>query len=95
LTATLPEPSAAVAIAPSIPPRRIFVIGDSHIGLGDGSEKPVNAWLDRMAALRPRALYLNGDLFHYLIAHPKFKTTSVENVMSKYRELRDRVIANH
>lgn len=95
MTATLPEPSAAVAIAPAIPPRRIFVIGDSHIGLGDGSEKPVNAWLDRMAALRPRALYLNGDLFHYLIAHPKFKTTSVERVMAKFREVRDRGIAIH
>lgn len=72
-----------------IPPGQLFVIGDSHIGLGDGSEKPVNAWLDRLAALKPRALYLNGDLFHYLIAHPKFRTTSVERVMAKFRELRD------
>jgi UDP-2,3-diacylglucosamine pyrophosphatase LpxH len=74
---------------------QIFVIGDSHIGLADGSEKPVNAWLDRLAALAPRALYLNGDLFHYLIAHPKFKTSSVEKVMDKFREIRDRGIAIH
>jgi UDP-2,3-diacylglucosamine hydrolase len=69
---------------------QIFVIGDSHIGLADGNEQKVNAWLDRLAALQPKALYLNGDLFHYLIAHSKFKTTSVERVMAKFRELRDK-----
>lgn len=74
---------------------QIYVIGDSHIGLGDGSEEPVNAWLDRFAALRPRALYLNGDLFHYLIAHRNFRTRSVDLVMAKFRELRDRGIAIH
>jgi UDP-2,3-diacylglucosamine pyrophosphatase LpxH len=74
----------------------IYVIGDSHIGLADGSEARVNGWLDRLAARAPKALYLNGDLFHYLIAHPKFKTSSVEKVMAKFRELRDeRGIAIH
>lgn len=74
---------------------QIFVIGDSHIGLSEGSEKPVNAWLDRLAALEPRALYLNGDLFHYLIANRKFATSSVAKVMGKFGELRDRGIAIH
>jgi UDP-2,3-diacylglucosamine hydrolase len=74
---------------------QIYVIGDSHIGLGDGSEVPVNAWLDRFAALKPRALYLNGDLFHYLIAHRNFRTQSVDKVMAKFRELLDRGIAIH
>jgi UDP-2,3-diacylglucosamine pyrophosphatase LpxH len=74
---------------------QIYVIGDSHIGLADGSERAINAWLDRFAALEPRALYLNGDLFHYLIAHPKFRTPSVEKVMAKFREIRDRGIAIH
>lgn len=74
---------------------QIFVIGDSHIGLADGQEKRINAWLDRLRALQPKALYLNGDLFHYLIAHPKFRTTSVERVMSKFRELRDAGVAIH
>jgi len=74
---------------------RIFVIGDSHIGLSDGSESAINGWLDRFAALKPKALYLNGDLFHYLIAHPKFKTTSVEKVMAKFREVRDGGIPIH
>ncbi len=78
-----------------IPPGQIFVIGDSHIGLADGNEKDVNAWLDRMAAHAPKALYLNGDLFHYLIAHPKFRTSSVEKVMEKFREVRDRGIPIH
>ena len=39
----------------------IYVIGASHIGLADGNEKPIVAWLDRLVALKPRALYLNGD----------------------------------
>ncbi|MDQ3283112.1 MAG: metallophosphoesterase [Acidobacteriota bacterium] len=74
---------------------QIYVIGDSHIGLADGSEGPVNAWLDRLAALKPRALYLNGDLFHYLIAHPKFTTDSVQKVMAKFRALRDSGVPIH
>ncbi|HET7433938.1 MAG TPA: UDP-2,3-diacylglucosamine diphosphatase, partial [Thermoanaerobaculia bacterium] len=78
-----------------IPPGQIFVIGDLHIGLSDGSETKVNAWMDRLAALQPRALYLNGDLFHYLIAHDKFKTASVEKVLAKFREVRDRGIGVH
>jgi UDP-2,3-diacylglucosamine hydrolase len=68
---------------------QIFVIGDSHIGLSDGSEAPILAWLDRLAALKPRALYLNGDLFHYLIADPKFYTSSVKNVFDRLQQLRD------
>ena len=72
-----------------IPPGQIVVIGDSHIGLSEGNETPILSWLDRLAALRPRALYLNGDLFHYLIAHPKFYTSSVANVFARFRELRD------
>src|SRR5205823_14854529 len=46
----------------SIPAGQIFVIGDSHIGLAEGSEKPICTWLDRFVTLQPRALYLNGDL---------------------------------
>jgi UDP-2,3-diacylglucosamine hydrolase len=72
-----------------IPAGQIFVIGDSHIGLSDGNEAPILSWLDRLSALRPRALYLNGDLFHYLIAHPKFYTQSVANVFTRFRALRD------
>ena len=78
-----------------IPAGQIFVIGDSHIGLSEGSEAPILSWLDRLAALRPSALYLNGDLFHYLIADPKFYTSSVEKVFSRFRELRDGGIPIH
>ncbi|HEX7152568.1 MAG TPA: UDP-2,3-diacylglucosamine diphosphatase [Thermoanaerobaculia bacterium] len=78
-----------------IPPGRIFVIGDSHIGLADGSEQPVNAWLDRLVALKPAALYLNGDLFHYLIAHKKFFTKSVDKVFRKFRQVRDAGVPIH
>ena len=79
----------------NIPPGQIFVIGDSHIGLSEGADQPVTAWLDRLSALQPRALYLNGDLFHYLIAHPKFTTSSVEKVMDKFRELVGQGIGVH
>jgi len=74
---------------------QIFVIGDSHIGLSEGSEKPILAWIDRLVALRPRALYLNGDLFHYLIADPKFYTAPVEKVFARLRELRDAGVPVH
>ena len=78
-----------------IPRGQIVVIGDSHIGLSDGSEKEVSAWLDRLTALAPRALYLNGDLFHYLIAHRNFRTASVDKVMEKFREVVRRGVAVH
>ncbi len=73
----------------------IYVIGDSHIGLTDGAELPVNAWLDRLAKTDAKALYLNGDLFHYLIAHKNFRTNAVDKVFVKFRELRDRGVAIH
>jgi len=78
-----------------IPAGQIFVIGDSHIGLTEGSEVPILKWLDRFALLQPRALYLNGDLFHYLIAHSKFYTSSVEKVFARFSELRDSGIDIH
>ncbi len=70
-------------------PNQIVVIGDSHIGLADGHEKDVNAWMDRLVTAHPKALYLNGDLFHYLIAHEKFRTTSVTKVFERFRQARD------
>ena len=76
-------------------PHQIYVIGDSHIGLSEGSEKPISAWLDRLESLQPRALYLNGDLFHYLIADAKFYTPSVEKVFARLRALRDRGVEVH
>ena len=74
---------------------RIFVIGDSHIGLAPGSETAIVSWIDRLESLQPRALYLNGDLFHYLIAHPKFYTPAVEKVFDRFRRLRDAGVAVH
>lgn len=72
----------------SILPGQIFLIGDSHIGLSEGDEKPIVKWLDRLAAHAPRALYLNGDVFHYLIGDRKFFTPSVHKFFAKLRELR-------
>jgi UDP-2,3-diacylglucosamine hydrolase len=78
-----------------IPIGQIFVIGDSHIGLSPGSEKPIMDWLDRFAMLQPRALYLNGDLFHYFIADRKFYTPTVEKVFGRFRQLRDSGVEVH
>ena len=74
---------------------QIFIIGDSHIGLADGNEKPILEWIERLTPLEPRALYLNGDLFHYLIANPKFYTPSVEKVFARFRELRESGVQIH
>ncbi len=79
----------------SVPPQQIFVIGDSHIGLADGNEQPISKWLDRLLAARPKALYLNGDLFHYLIAHRKFFTPSVDKVLQKFRQVVDAGVPIH
>lgn len=78
-----------------IPPHQIFIIGDSHIGLSDGSERRILDWLDTLERHRPKALYLNGDVFHYLIAHEKFLTKSIENFLNKLRDLRSRGIPIH
>jgi UDP-2,3-diacylglucosamine pyrophosphatase LpxH len=78
-----------------IPKDQIVVIGDSHIGLGDGAETTFARWLDRLEKCRPRALYLNGDLFHYLIAHRKFFTTTVGKVFDRFRALRDAGVPVH
>ena len=76
-------------------PGQIVVIGDSHIGLTSGSELPVIAWLERLALTRPAALYLNGDVFHYLIADRKFYTPPVEAVFARMKEMRDDGVAIH
>ncbi len=68
---------------------RIWIIGDSHIGLGEGDERKMNAWIDRLEAREPKALYLNGDVFHYFIGNPKFFTPAVEGFLARLRRLRD------
>lgn len=73
----------------------IYVIGDSHIGLGEGDERPMVEWLERLAARSPGALYLNGDLFHYYIGDRKFITPAVEKFFAKVRELMQRGIEIH
>ena len=79
----------------TVAPGQIFVIGDSHIGLADGNEQPISAWLDRLLKVKPKALYLNGDLFHYLIAHRKFFTSSIDKVLRKFREVVDAGVPIH
>ena len=68
---------------------KIWIIGDSHIGLSDGDERKINAWIDRLEARGPKALYLNGDVFHYFIGNPKFFTPAVEGFLARLRRLRE------
>jgi UDP-2,3-diacylglucosamine hydrolase len=79
----------------AIPPGQIFVIGDLHIGLAEGDDRIICEWLDRLALHSPHALYMNGDVFHYLIAHRNFRTSSIDGVMEKLRQLRDSGIRIH
>lgn len=67
----------------------IYVIGDLHIGLSEGDEGPIVRWLERLKQRQPAALYMNGDVFHYLVGDPKFYTSSVTRAFDKIRELRD------
>lgn len=67
----------------------IVIIGDSHIGLGDGAEERIVAWLDRLEDARPRALYLNGDVFHYFIGDRKFYTNAVRNFLEKLKSMKE------
>lgn len=67
----------------------IYIIGDSHVGLTEGDERQIVAWIDRLRSRKPKALYLNGDVFHYFIGHKNFLTSSVEKFLEKLRELRD------
>lgn len=73
----------------------IYVIGDSHIGLAEGDETKMLAWLDRLEQRAPRALYLNGDVFHYYIGDPKFITSSVTAFFARLKQLRQRGIEIH
>jgi UDP-2,3-diacylglucosamine hydrolase len=73
----------------------IYLIGDSHIGLTDGDEASMVAWLDRLEKRRPAALYLNGDLFHYYIGDAKFATPSVQKLFERVRRLRDSGVPVH
>jgi UDP-2,3-diacylglucosamine pyrophosphatase LpxH len=74
---------------------QIFLIGDSHIGLSTDDEVPMVKWLARLEALKPRAFYLDGDIFHYLIGDPKFITSSVTKFFARLRELRDHGTSVH
>jgi UDP-2,3-diacylglucosamine hydrolase len=68
---------------------KIWIIGDSHIGLAPGDERKINAWIDRLEARGAKALYMNGDVFHYFIGNPKFFTPAVDAFLARLRRLRE------
>ena len=72
---------------------KIVVIGDSHIGLAEGAETKMVAWLERLRDAGPLALYLNGDVFHYFIGDPKFETAAVRNFFATLDDVKRSGIA--
>lgn len=67
----------------------IWILGDSHVGLGAGDERKMLAWIDRLEARSPSMLLLNGDVFHYYIGDRKFITPAVEAFLARLRSLRE------
>jgi len=66
----------------------IAVLADSHLGPSEGDVAP---FLRALAEIRSRgatALYLLGDVFHYLVADPKFSTPGLTAFLRGVREFR-------
>jgi UDP-2,3-diacylglucosamine hydrolase len=72
--------------------RDILLIADSHLAREPGDEAPMIDLLDRLSPERFRALYLLGDVFHYLIGDRKFLTPGIEATFDAFRRLRERGI---
>ncbi len=68
----------------------ILLIADSHIAREDGDERPMIEALERVTPERFRALYLMGDVFHYLIGDRKFMTPAIETTIEAFRRVKER-----
>lgn len=79
---------------PEIPPRcypqkrLIAVLADSHLGPSPADVEPFRRALAQMRTRGATALYLLGDVFHYLVADPKFATPGLALFVEAVREFR-------
>lgn len=66
----------------------IAVVADSHLGHSPGDE---DAFLDMLFRIRragAQAIYLLGDIFHFLIGDPKFSTPALQRFLEGVRAAR-------
>ena len=66
----------------------IAVLADSHLGPAREDVEPFRRALDQIAGHGGTALYLLGDVFHYLIADRKFSTPGLAAFLEGIREFR-------
>lgn len=67
----------------------IAVLADSHLGPSEGDVAPFLRALDQIRSREATALYLLGDVFHYLVADPKFSTPGLTAFLRGVRAFRD------
>jgi len=67
-----------------------MIIADSHVGQNADDAAEMNALLHRAAADGVGEIIYLGDAFQYLIGMSKFWTSAVEEVMTVWRDLRQR-----
>lgn len=72
------------------PPRPILLVADSHLAREEGDERPMVELLAGVSPARFSALYLLGDVFHYLIGDEKFLTPGILATMDAFRAVRER-----
>ncbi|HET9795766.1 MAG TPA: UDP-2,3-diacylglucosamine diphosphatase [Thermoanaerobaculia bacterium] len=66
----------------------IAVLADSHLGPRSADVEPFRRAVSQMRRRGATALYLLGDVFHYLVADPKFATPGLAQFLETIRELR-------
>jgi UDP-2,3-diacylglucosamine hydrolase len=66
----------------------IAVLADSHLGPRSADVEPFRRALVQMRAHGATALYLLGDVFHYMVADRKFSTPGLGAFVEAIRELR-------
>ena len=73
----------------------IAVVADSHLGQSPGDEDAFLEMLSRVRSSGAEAIYLLGDIFHFLIGDPKFSTPVLERFLAGMREARASGIRVH
>lgn len=66
----------------------IAVLADSHLGPSPAAVEPFRRALGQMRSRGAGALYLLGDVFHYLVADRKFSTPGLALFLESIREFR-------
>ena len=66
----------------------IAVLADSHLGPSPDAVEPFRRALAQMRSRGAKALYLLGDVFHYLVADRKFSTPGLAVFLDTIRDFR-------